>query len=92
MAKPWLLEQLVWIAAPLESMGIRTTVRHLEEKTERLTTSQALQALSGVREPYKELFKYGSLSVELYKPEEVEPQEPNDQDEVYVVISGSLSW
>ena len=92
MAKPWLLEQLVWIAAPLESMGIRTTVRHLEEKTERLTTSQALQALSGVSEPYKELFNYGSLSVEIYKPEEVDPQEPNDQDEVYVVISGSLSW
>ena len=43
-------------------------------------------------EPYKELFKYGSLSVEIYKPEEVDPQELNDQDEVYVVISSSLSW
>ncbi len=56
---------------------------------EKLTTSSALQALSCVDEPYKELFKHGSLSVEVYKPEKVDPQEPHDQDEVYVVISGS---
>lgn len=56
---------------------------------DRLTTSKALEALGGVDEPYVELFKHGSLVIEIYKPNKVDPQEPHDQDEVYVVISGS---
>ena len=55
----------------------------------RLTTSNALKALSGADKPYVELFKHGSLVIEIYKPDQVDPQEPHDQDEVYVVISGS---
>ncbi|MEM7563666.1 MAG: cupin domain-containing protein [Pseudomonadota bacterium] len=56
---------------------------------ERLTTFKALEALSLVDEPYQELFRHGSLSIEVYKPDQVDLQEPHDQDEVYVVISGS---
>ncbi len=56
---------------------------------ERLTTSIALRALSSVDEPFKELFRNGSLSIEIYKPEGVDLQEPHNQDEIYVVVSGS---
>lgn len=34
------------------------------------------------------LLQHGSLSVELYAPEKVDPQQPHRQDEVYVVIAG----
>lgn len=56
---------------------------------DRLTISNALTALSGVDEAYVELFKHGSLVIEIYKPERIDLQEPHDQDEVYVVIAGS---
>ena len=36
-----------------------------------------------------DLFSHGSMSVELYKPVEVDHQEPHSQDELYIVASGS---
>jgi len=56
---------------------------------ERLTVSNALDSLKQVNEPFRELFTHGSLSVEIYKPEGVDLQEPHSRDEVYVVASGS---
>jgi mannose-6-phosphate isomerase-like protein (cupin superfamily) len=35
------------------------------------------------------LFKHGSLEVEIYQPHGHDPQEPHWCDEVYVVISGT---
>ncbi len=55
----------------------------------RLTIQNALQELNQVDTPYKELFQHGSLSVEIYQPENVDDQQPHDRDEVYVVTSGS---
>jgi len=55
----------------------------------RLTITNALEALSKETEPYVELFSHGSMSVELYKPIKIDPQEPHSQDELYVVASGS---
>lgn len=40
-------------------------------------------------ERYAVAFERGSLSVELYAPRGHDPQQPHDQDEVYVVVSGS---
>jgi mannose-6-phosphate isomerase-like protein (cupin superfamily) len=34
------------------------------------------------------LFQRGSLRVRIYAPRRYDPQEPHDQDEVYVVMSG----
>ncbi len=56
---------------------------------DRLTISNALQSLKAEQDPFKELFSHGSLSVEIYKPQDVDSQEPHSQDEVYVVASGS---
>lgn len=55
----------------------------------RLTIGNALEALRAVPEPYTELFAHGTLSIEIYKPEGVDLQEPHDRDEVYVVAAGS---
>lgn len=57
---------------------------------ERLIPSAALKQLrdnNGV--PFAEVFRHGSLQVEIYKPEGVDRQMPHTRDEVYVVISGS---
>lgn len=35
------------------------------------------------------IFAHGSLAVELYSPEDHDPQQPHDRDEVYVVARGT---
>lgn len=55
----------------------------------RLTVPEALARLPGPDgERYVELFRHGTLSVELYAPRGQDPQSPHTRDEVYVVISG----
>lgn len=49
----------------------------------------ALNRLRTSDKPFVELFQHGTLSVEIYKPIEIDLQQPHDRDEVYVVISGS---
>lgn len=57
---------------------------------QRLTVGHAAERLRAVApQPFVELFQHGSLQIELYQPGRVDDQEPHDQDEVYVVISGS---
>lgn len=57
---------------------------------ERLTVDHAAERLREVApQPFVELFRHGSLRIELYQPDRVDEQEPHDCDEVYVVISGS---
>ena len=56
---------------------------------DRLTITNALQLLKGEESAFKELFSHGSLSVEIYKPEGVDHQQPHSRDELYVVTSGS---
>lgn len=55
----------------------------------RLTISNAIKNLEGEVSPFKEVFSHGSLSVEIYKPKDVDLQQPHDRDEVYVIASGS---
>ena len=56
----------------------------------RLTVADALAWLPGPhRERYVELFRHGTLSVELYAPRSHDPQAPHTRDEVYVVVQGS---
>jgi mannose-6-phosphate isomerase-like protein (cupin superfamily) len=55
-----------------------------------LSPANALDALA--RSPdgalFKELFRHGTLTVEVYKPIGVDHQPVHDRDEVYVVIAG----
>jgi mannose-6-phosphate isomerase-like protein (cupin superfamily) len=32
---------------------------------------------------------HGTMSVELYKPDKIDPQTPHEQDELYVILRGS---
>src|SRR4051794_28763777 len=55
----------------------------------RLTVADALARLPGpAGEWYVELFRHGTLSVELYAPRGNDPQTPHTRDEVYVVVTG----
>lgn len=57
--------------------------------SERLTPEQALDALRALPgKTFVELFKHGSLSIEIYRQRERDLQKPHSQDEVYVVIAG----
>ena len=55
----------------------------------RLTVPDSFARLPGPDgERYVELFRHGTLSVELYAPRGSDPQSPHTRDEVYVVVSG----
>src|SRR5262245_21758135 len=54
-----------------------------------LTAPQALQTLKDSNQLFAEVFNHGTLSVEVYKPEKVDHQQPHDRDEIYVVIAGN---
>lgn len=55
----------------------------------RLTPTIALAELERSCSEFVELFRHGTLSVEVYRPRETDRQQPHTRDEVYVVISGS---
>ncbi len=38
---------------------------------------------------YQEMLRHGTMSVGLYTPQNVDKQSPHDQDEVYIVASGT---
>lgn len=54
-----------------------------------LKPNNALAALQQAKEPFKTLFRHGSLEVEIYKPAKIDLQTPHTRDELYVIISGS---
>lgn len=55
-----------------------------------LTVGDGLAQLPGPRgERFAELFRHGTLAIELYAPREHDPQSPHTRDEVYVVVEGT---
>lgn len=55
----------------------------------KLNPQEAIDRLASENSPFLTLFEHGTLSVEIYKPEKVDHQQPHERDEVYVVISGT---
>jgi mannose-6-phosphate isomerase-like protein (cupin superfamily) len=54
-----------------------------------LSPDEALAKLPGpAGERFVELFRHGTLAVELYAPRGRDPQQPHARDELYVVVSG----
>ena len=49
----------------------------------------ATEQLSALPDPFIVLFKRGDFSAELFAPQDVDTQQPHQQDEVYIVASGS---
>lgn len=55
-----------------------------------LAVNEALSALKIHKDQtFLQLFRHGTMSVEIYRPHEVDLQQPHLQDEVYVIISGT---
>lgn len=54
-----------------------------------LSSSQAFDKLRQSGHLFTELFRHGSLTVEIYKPSRIDFQQPHHRDELYVIISGS---
>lgn len=55
----------------------------------RLTPKLASEILKTKELIFVEVFKHGSLVVEMYQPDKVDLQQPHTRDELYVVISGT---
>lgn len=55
-----------------------------------MTIEHALQVIAAsASDDYGVLLEHGTLEIGYYKPEGVDPQQPHEQDEVYIVSSGS---
>lgn len=54
-----------------------------------INTKHALETLAKANALFLQLFKHGTLSVEMYKPDKTDLQQPHEKDEIYIVVSGS---
>ncbi len=55
----------------------------------RISPEKALKVLESKQSEFETLFEHGTLSLEIYRPKDVDKQQPHNRDEVYVVISGN---
>ena len=56
----------------------------------KITVREALHALQAHEgKTFLQLFRHGTMSVEIYQPQGHDPQQPHLQDEIYVILSGS---
>lgn len=55
----------------------------------RIALPDAGERLAGVPEAFVVLFKRVDLSAELFAPHEVDMQQPHEQDEIYIVATGT---
>jgi mannose-6-phosphate isomerase-like protein (cupin superfamily) len=55
----------------------------------RIALMEASARLAVEPEPFITLFERGDFSVELYAPRGTDNQEPHDQDEAYIIASGT---
>jgi len=68
------------------------------ETNMKLTLEEAKEALDAHRKRFSapchestftELFRHGSMEIEIYRPESEDAQQPHEQDEIYFIASGS---
>jgi mannose-6-phosphate isomerase-like protein (cupin superfamily) len=55
----------------------------------KISLLDATEQLSALPDPFIVLFQRGDFSVELFAPQDVDTQQPHQQDEAYIVASGS---
>jgi mannose-6-phosphate isomerase-like protein (cupin superfamily) len=61
-----------------------------ESNEDGLTPQKALAAIAASKDGcYAVLLKNGSMELGYYKPASVDEQQPHDQDEIYIVQTGS---
>ena len=55
---------------------------------DRIEESAALQQLASSGNEFLALFNRNQLTVEVYRPDKIDRQQPHDRDEFYLIISG----
>jgi len=55
----------------------------------KINSLEALEKLKQSDKEFMTLFHHGTLEIEVYKPEEIDRQQPHARDEIYVIIAGS---
>ena len=61
--------------------------------TERMTIGAAMRAIEASDDDhYGVLLSHGTLELGCYAPRDTDPQQPHDQDEIYIVHSGHGSF
>ncbi|WP_281542682.1 cupin domain-containing protein [Maribacter aestuarii] len=55
----------------------------------KVSTKEALEKLKKESSPFLSLFEHGTLSLEIYKPDKIDLQQPHSRDEVYIIVSGT---
>lgn len=55
----------------------------------KIQEKRAIESLVQSGQEFKRLLDVNKLSVEIYKPNLVDRQQPHDRDEFYLIISGS---
>jgi mannose-6-phosphate isomerase-like protein (cupin superfamily) len=54
-----------------------------------ISRSNALAALAASPQPFAELLRHGTMSVEIFRPHGRDMQQPHAQDELYFIIRGA---
>lgn len=58
--------------------------------TDRFTVKKALELVAASEDrAYGILLEHGSMELGFYKPDGTDPQQPHDQDEIYIIQSGT---
>jgi mannose-6-phosphate isomerase-like protein (cupin superfamily) len=68
---------------------VTLTMRTSPDELLKISLKDATERLKNLPDPFVELFRRGEFSVELFAPIEVDAQQPHQQDEAYIVASGS---
>jgi mannose-6-phosphate isomerase-like protein (cupin superfamily) len=55
----------------------------------KVSIDDARKKLDDSKNLFLELFTHGTLSLEVYRPQQRDRQTPHDRDEIYVITSGS---
>lgn len=61
----------------------------MPEETLKISLQRAAETLEGIDSTFVTLFKRADFSAELYAPQKVDLQQPHEQDEIYIIASGS---
>lgn len=69
---------------------IAKQIINIPAEKRKITVAEAMAHLSSSEDKhFATVLEHGSLSVEIYAPRKVDPQQPHTRDEAYVVVQGS---
>jgi mannose-6-phosphate isomerase-like protein (cupin superfamily) len=65
-----------------------TSSAETKSSERKIAVRDAMRAIPDGDGRFAEMFRHGTLRVDIYAPRSRDPQEPHSQDELYVVIQG----